>query len=188
MPQVASDPKVHAASFHTPRVARPAPPDRAPSPFESLIEDTSPPAEPAPPPESKVTRSDDKPAPAKSTDCKPAEPNDDPKPAETDNVAGEPAVDDSTAEAVGKKTAKPRTAAGVGDSIQAGAEDEPATEQKTSDAGTTTTDGAVTVTSSEAISIVPAPAQVPNTENQQTEQPLQQLALVADTKPKMMQL
>jgi len=61
VPQVASDPKVHAPNLHMPRVARPAPSDRAPSPFESLIEDTSPPDEPAPPQqEGKVAKSDDK--------------------------------------------------------------------------------------------------------------------------------
>ena len=70
-----------------PRVTRPAPSDRAPSPFESLIEDTSQPPEAAPPQQdTKVAKSDDKQAPAKSKDCKAAEPNDDTKPANTDEV------------------------------------------------------------------------------------------------------
>lgn len=83
-----------------PRVARPAPSDRAPSSFESLIEDTSPPAEPAPPQhESKVAKSDDKQAPAKSRDRKAGEPNDDTKPANTDEAvtADEGPADESTA-------------------------------------------------------------------------------------------
>ena len=195
MPQVASDPKVHAPNLHMPRVARPAPSDRAPSPFESLIEDTSPPPEAAPPQQdSKVAKSDDKQAPAKSKDCKAAEPNDDTKPANTDEVttADEGPADESTAKVDGKKIAKPEAASDVGDSIQAKADPEPDAGQKTDDASATTpADGVVTVTSSDAISIVQTPAQTPNQtpdDGKQVEQPLQQLALVADAAPKISQL
>ena len=195
MPQVASDPKVHAPNLHMPRVARPAPSDCAPSPFESLIEDTSPPAEPAPPQQdSKVAKSDDKQAPAKSKDCKAADPNDDTKPANTDEVttADEVPADESTAKVDGKKIARPEAASDIGDSIQAKVDPEPDAGQKTDNANATTpTDGVVTVTSSDAISIVQTPAQTPNDtpdDGKQVEQPLQQLALVADVTPKMKQL
>jgi hypothetical protein len=90
-----------------PRVARPAPSDRAPPPFESLIEDTSPPPEAAPPPQdSKVAKSDDKQALTKSKNCKAADPDDDTKPGNTDEVIttdGMPA-DESAAKATVKLT------------------------------------------------------------------------------------
>lgn len=199
MPQVASDPKVHAPNLHMPRVARPAPSDRAPSPFESLIEDTSPPAEPAPPQhESKVAKSDDKQAPAKSRDCKAAEPNDDTKPANTDEAvtADEGPADESTAKVDGKKAAKLEgdvaDVANVADSIQTKPNPEPDAGQKTDGASVTTpADSVVTVANSDAISIVPAPAQTPTPtpdDSKQVEHPLQQLALVVDATPKMKQL
>ena len=193
MPQVASDPKVHAPNLHMPRVTRPAPSDRASSPFESLIEDTSPPAEPAPPPESKVAKSDDKQAPAKSKDCKAAEPNDDTRPANTDEAvaADEGPADGSTAKVDGKKAAKPEAASDVGDGIQAKTNSEPDAGQKTDDeSATTPADGGVTVAHSDATSIAPAQAQTPNLtpdDGKQVEQPLQQLALAADATPKVKQ-
>jgi flagellar hook-length control protein FliK len=197
VPQVASDPKVHAPNLHMPRVARPAPSDRAPPPFESLIEDTSPPPEAAPPPQdSKVAKSDDKQALTKSKDCKAADPDDDTKPGNTDEVIttdGMPA-DESAAKVDGKKIAKPEAASDLGDSIQPESDHEPAAGQKTDDASAPTpADGVVTVTSSDAISIVQTPAQTPNEtpdDGKQVEQPLQQLAPapVADAAPKISQL
>ncbi|HSL79615.1 MAG TPA: flagellar hook-length control protein FliK [Pseudolabrys sp.] len=195
MPQVASDPKVHAPNLHMPRVTRPAPSDHAPSPFESLIEDTSPPAEPAPPQhESRVARSDDKQAPAKSKESKATEPNDDTKPAYTDEAvkAEEAPADESTAKVDGKKVANPEEVANVADSIQTKPNLEPDAGPKTGDASVTTpADGVVTVANSNATSIVPAPAQTPSPtpdDGKQVEQPLQQLALVADATPKMKRL
>ena len=195
MPQVASDPKVHAPNLHMPRVARPAPSDRAPSPFDCLIEDTSPPAETAPPAQdSKIAKSDDKQAPAKSKDCKAAEPNDDAKPAKTDEVTApdEAPADGSSAKVDGKKIAKPQGAGDAGDSIQAKADPEPDAGQKTDDANTTpAADGVATVASSAATAVAATPAQTPNPapdDDQQVEQPLQQLALVTDAAPKIKQL
>jgi flagellar hook-length control protein FliK len=195
VPQVASDPKVHAPNLHMPRVVRPASSDRAPSPFESLIEDTSPPAEPAPPRhESRVARSDDKQAPAKSKECKATEPNDDTKPAYTDEAVkadGAPG-DESTAKVDGEKVANPEAVDDVGDSIQAKANPEPDAELKTDDASVTTpADGGATVAKSGATSIVPAPAQTPSPtpdDGKPVEHPLQQLALAAEATPKMKQI
>jgi flagellar hook-length control protein FliK len=172
-----------------PRVARPAPSDRAPSPFESLIEDTSQPADPAPQQQdSKVAKSDEKEAPAKSKDCKAAEPNDDAKPANTDDAAAdETPVDGRSTKIDGEKIAKPEAAADVGDSIQPKADVEPPAGQQKDDVNTTpSTDGVVTVTSSDTISVVPTPAQTPNVTSddaKQVGQPLQQLAVVADAIP-----
>jgi chemotaxis protein MotD len=195
VPQVASDPNVHASSLHMPRVARPAPPDRAPSPFESLIEDTSPAAEPAAPqPASKVAKTDDKPAPAKNKDCKPPEANGDTKPANTEEAAtAEETPDDGSPTKVdGKKAAKPKTTDEVGDSIQVQADPKPDAGKKTDDTNATPgTDGIVAIASSGPASIAAAPAQTPNPtpdDGKQVESPVQQLALVADAAPKTKQL
>jgi len=196
VPQVASDPKVHASNLHAPRVARPAPSERASSPFESLIDDTSQPAEPAPPPppESKVAARADKQPPAKSKDCKATEPTDHTKPEKTEEVAAaaETPADESTAEVGEKKTAKPKITDDIGDSIQPTADHKPTAGQKTDDANAATTaDGVVTVASSDVTSIVQTPVQTPEPtpdDGKQAEQPLQQLALVADAKPKTKQL
>ncbi len=89
MPQVASDPTIHAHSAPLSRLPRPAQPsDRAPSPFESLIDDAAPPAEqPAPAPtDNKAaaadgpqasTKTNDAPAPAASHATPAAKPDDD---------------------------------------------------------------------------------------------------------------
>ena len=200
MPQVASDPKVHAPNLHMPRVTRPAPSDRAPSPFESLIEDTSQPPEAAPPQQdTKVAKSDDKQAPAKSKDCKAAEPNDDTKPANTNEVttADEGPADESTAKVDGKKIAKPVGDVGdvsdVGDSIQAKADPEPdcRTEDRRCERDDTGRRRRDCHDSSDTISIVSSACQTPNEtpdDGKQVEQPLQQLALVADVAPKINQL
>jgi len=195
VPQVASDPKVHAPNLHMPRVARPAPSDRAPSPFESLIEDTSQPPEAAPPQQdTKVAKSDDKQAPAKSKDCKAAEANDDTKPANTDEAltADAEAADESAAKVAGKKVAKPVGDVGdVGDSIQAKADPEPDAGQKTDDAGAATpavADVVTVATVANTASIVPAPAQTPNPTPDDGTQVEQQLTLVADAAPKINQL
>jgi flagellar hook-length control protein FliK len=176
-----------------PRVARPAPSDRAPSPFESLIEDTSPPTEPAPPQQNKAVKTDDKQAPEKNKDCK-AEPNNDTKPATADSaVTADEGPDDGNISKVdGKKNAKPEATADVGGSIQAKADPEPDAGQKTDDAATTTPgDGVVNVANSDACSIVPVAAQTPTStpdDGKQAEQPLQQLAVAADATPKMKEL
>jgi len=178
-----------------PRVARPAPSDHAPSPFESLIEDTSQPAAPPPPqPDSKVVKSDEKEAPAKSKDCKPAEPNDDTQTANADEgiSADQAPADETTSKADDKKIVKPETVTNVSDSIQTKADPEPDPGQKTNDANVApATDGILTITSSDAVSIVPTIAQMSNVtpdDSKQVEQPLQQLAVVADTIPNKLKL
>jgi flagellar hook-length control protein FliK len=58
--QVASEPTIHAQSHNLPRHPRSAEADRAPSPFESLLDDSAPAADrPAPPPDDKASRADD---------------------------------------------------------------------------------------------------------------------------------
>ena len=194
MPQVASDPKVHASNFHMPRVARPAPSDRAPSPFESLVEETSQSAEPVPPrQESKVAKSDEKEAPAKSKDCKAAEPNEDAKPGNSDDTAADETPFDGTSTNVdGKKIAQTEAAGDLGDSIRPKADiGPPAGQQKDDTNAAPPTDGVVTVTSSSTISIVPTSVQTANVtpdDGKQPEQPPQQLAVVADAIPNKIKL
>ena len=185
MPQVASDPKIHASSFHLPRVARSAPSDHSPSPFESLIENTSQPAEPTPPQqESKVVKSDGKETPSKNKECKAAEPNEDAKPAIADDTATDETPVDEIRTKVDGKIAKSEVAGDIGDSIQPKADGEPSAKQQVGDANATPpTDGVMSVASSDTISIVPTPAQTPNVtadNGTQIEQPLQQLAIAAD--------
>lgn len=73
MPQVASDAKIHAHNHTLARLNRPTQqPDRAPSPFESLLDDGAQPA----PPENKAAPADTSQAPAKSNDSKPVVAND----------------------------------------------------------------------------------------------------------------
>ena len=196
MPQVASDPRIHASSQHMPRVARPAQSDRAPSPFESLLEDTSQPPEPAPPrPESKASASESTQAPAKSKD-KSTEPTDNTKPENADSVsAAEDMADDTpvdgnaAAEGHDRKTAMAATPAGVGDSIQpeTGTDHEQAPEQTGDDAAAALpAESVLTASTADAVTIVAAPSQIPveaPKDGEQIEQPAQQLALTADPTP-----
>ncbi|MFZ0069543.1 MAG: flagellar hook-length control protein FliK [Pseudolabrys sp.] len=80
MPQVASDPKIHAPNHSLPRMARPAQQsDQAPSPFESLLDDSAQSADQAAPPspENKAGAGDSSQAPARNNECKPPAANDD---------------------------------------------------------------------------------------------------------------
>jgi len=75
VPQVASNPSVHAANSHLPRLARPsAPSDRSVSPFESLLDEGTPAPDQPPPsqPETKAVSEGDTQPSTKSTDCKTA--------------------------------------------------------------------------------------------------------------------
>ena len=200
MPQVASDPKIHASSHHLPRVARPALPDRAPSPFESLLEDTPRPAEPAPPqPENRVSVSDDAQAPArsnKSKDSKTVDSADDTKQAKPDNAsaaddsADEKPVDENTATKDShEKTAKFETPADVGDSIQPDADHEQTSDQTIDDASAAPpTGGAVPTANADAITAIATAPQSPAVTDdgeKQIEPPLQQATLAVESKPQM---
>lgn len=78
MPQVASNPLVHAPNPHLPRLARPSASSDGPvSPFESLLDESTPtPDQPAPSqPDTKAASGSDTQPVAKSTDAKPAPQN-----------------------------------------------------------------------------------------------------------------
>lgn len=179
MPQVAFDAKIHVQD-PLPRLARPAQQsDRAPSPFESLLDvgtqaaDQSP---PPPPPENKVTPADNSQAPVKNADRKPVTANDDTptKPDSTDptvklNDNGKPAVDD-------KADAKAKTDAAAGDDIKtADNTDTPGDGPKTDNpAAPSPTDGAQSITTANTATLAPViavvsdQAPVPNSGDQPT--------------------
>ena len=102
MPQVASDPKVHAPNLHMPRVARPY--RRLPSLRRRSTK-------------ARLPRATTSRRPQKAGTVKAAEPNDDTKPANTDEAvtADEGPADGSTARVDGKKVAKPEATGDVGD-------------------------------------------------------------------------
>ena len=174
MPQVAFDAKIHAQD-PLPRLARPAQQsDRAPSPFESLLDvgtqaaNQSP---PPPPPENKVTPADSSQAPVKNADRKPVTANDDTptKPDNTDptvklNDNGKPATDDKADAAVGDgiKTADNTDKPGDGP-------------QTDNSAATSPTDGAQTITTANTATLAPVIAVVsdqapsPNSGDQPTQ-------------------
>jgi flagellar hook-length control protein FliK len=168
-----------------PRVARPVSPDRASSPFDSLIEDTSPPAEPAPAQQaSKVTKSDEKDAPAKSKDCKPAEATGDTKSAKTDTTAAsDTPADEAVVEPGDTKIAKSGVIEVV-DGIKPEADSKPTAGQGTDDAAAIpSTVSAATTASPDTISIAPAPTQAPNVtpdDVKQVGQPPQEAAVVTN--------
>lgn len=189
MSHVASDPKIHASSHHMPRVARPAQLDRAPSPFESLLEDTSQPPEPAsPPPESKVSAKDDPQAPARSNDRRPAGPTDETKPAEPYEISGasDTPPDEKKMTAVGsKEAASTQPVADTDDSVQSQGNQEQIAVDNAGDANAVPPpDSVATVTNLDAIAVAPAQAQAPVTVTEDSvpvEQPLQQAELMAES-------
>jgi flagellar hook-length control protein FliK len=167
VPQVASDPKIHAHSHNLARVARPSQqPDRAPSPFESFLDDGAQAAAP-PPPGEKVPGSDSsQPAqpPAKTKDTGPAA-NDTAAAAKSDegNPVDKPDCDGKSAS--GNKTtadAKIAEAATIDDENKAAHDDTPLSEQK-SDIQTSAppTDNVQTISAADAIAVVPTLAPRP---------------------------
>jgi flagellar hook-length control protein FliK len=164
VPQVASDPSVHAHSSHLPRLPRPAQPsDRAPSPFESLIDDGSQPVDsPAPAPtDNKAAATDGSQVPAKSKDSTPPAASD---AAPTTKPDDDAALDkpDSGKPAVSAKVASDAKLVETTDTTDGSkpeAGDKQADGQKTDKPAVTTTPTAVqTTNAAAAIVVAPAPA------------------------------
>ena len=165
MPQVASDPSIHTFSPH-PRLPRPAQPsDRAPSPFESLIDDGSqPPEQPAPAPaDNKVAATDSPQAPAKTTDSKAPAANDAAPAAKPDDDASVEKSDNGKPASDGKAAADAKLVEGAatGDSTKAENDDKPADGQKSDKPAATTAPVIVQTTNpTDAIAVAPAPVPV----------------------------
>jgi len=186
VPQVASDPTIHAHSTHLPRLPRPAPPsDRAPSPFESLIDDGSQPADqPAPAPtDNKAAAADGSKAPAKADDSK--------APAANDAAPATKPDDEASAEkpdkpACGTKAAADTTLAdGVttSDSSKPGTDDKTADGQKSDKAVVTIPTTIVqTTNAADAVAVTPPPAPIATAAPDQGDQDdvKQQIAVAAE--------
>jgi flagellar hook-length control protein FliK len=196
VPQVASDPKIHAPSHSLPRIGRPAQqPDRAPSPFESLLDDSTQTNEQSalPVPENKAGPADRSQAPAKNNESKPATADDDvtkSDPVETTvnfDGDGKPAGENKTA-------VNAKAAAATGEAIKTvDKDDKPAEAPKTDNPTVTpSTDSTQTVITTSAVALAPAtgPAAnpTPKPDANAGEQPaeLPQLsAMAADGMPKL---
>ena len=189
MPQVASDPTIHVHNPHLPRLPRSAPPsDRAPSPFESLIDDGSPPAEqsaPAPT-DNKVAAADGPQAPAKTNDSKAPVAND-AAPAtkpDDDASAGKPENDKPTSDSKVAADAKLVDGATTGDSPKTESDDKPVDGQKSDKPATTASPAIVqTTNTADAIAVAPtsAPAPTPVPVQDDQDSGSQQIALAAES-------
>ena len=185
MPQVAFDPKIHAS---LPRPARPAQQDRAPSPFESLLDDGTQAADQSAPPttENKATPTESSHASAKSNDPKSAAANDDVPATKPDRV--DPAVKpdgDGNPSADNKTDVKVKTAAAAGEGIKtADNTDKPGDGTKSENStAASPTEGAQTVTTNStaalAHAIAPMSGQAPAPNNiDQPAQPQELSAIV----------
>ena len=164
MSQVASDPTIHAHNPHLPRLPRPAQPsDRAPSPFESLIDDGSQPAEqPAPAPtENKATAADGPQAPAKTNDSKAPVANDAASASKPDDEASVEKPDYSKPACDTKVAADAKLADGANDSSKTEGDDKPVDGQKSDKPAVAASPVIVqTTNSADAIAVTPTPAPV----------------------------
>jgi flagellar hook-length control protein FliK len=167
VPQVASDPTFHAHNLHLSRPARPAQPtDRAPSPFESLIDDGSQPAEQlAPTPtDSKAAAADASKAPAKADDNKTLAAND-AAPATKPDDEAPAARSDNGKPASGTKVAEDTKLAesvSAGDNSKLEIDDKPA-DGRTSDKPAVATSPAIVQTTNPGDAIAVAPTLAPIT-------------------------
>lgn len=198
MPQVASEPTFHVHNPQLPRLTRPTQPsDRAPSPFESLLDEGTQAADqPAPtPPDTKAASTDGSQAPAKTNDNKapaandtavtaaPAKPEDDKSVEKPSDGKDGKAVCDTKAAA----NAQMVDGATGGDGPKPESDDKSADGQKTDNPGVTAPTTIVqTTTSTEAIAVAPtpapvAPAPVVPDQNDQDGQPPQQIMQAAET-------
>lgn len=166
MPQVASDPTIHAHSSHLPRLPRPAQPsDKAPSPFDSLIDDGSQPAaQSAPAPtDNKVVATDGPQAPPKTNDSKAPVANDAAAATKSDDDASVDKPDNSKPACDTKVAADAKLVDGATtcDSCKTESDDKPADGQKSDKPALATSPSIVQTPSSvDAIAVAPTPAPI----------------------------
>ena len=166
MPQVASDPKIHAPNHSLPRMARPAQQsDNAPSPFESLLDDSAQSADQATPasPENKAGPADSSQAPARNNECKPPANNDDaaaPKSDQADDATLK-LVDDGKAVCEGKADVNAKVSTAAGETIKTDENGEkPAGGPKADNPAIATPPTGNIQTISAVVGLAPAPAPV----------------------------
>ena len=190
MPQVASDPKIHAPNHSLPRIARPAQQsDHAPSPFESLLDDSAQSADQATPPspENKAGPADSSQAPARNNDCKPPAANDDaraPKSDQADDATLK--LGDGKVVCEGKTDVNAKVSTAAGETIMTDDNGEkPAGGPKADSQAIATppTDNIQTISTADVVGLAPAPApvtdQTPNPDPAGVKQPGQMAELVA---------
>ncbi len=187
MPQVASDPTIHAHSTHLPRPPRPAQPsDRAPSPFESLIDDGSQlPEQPAPAPtDNKAAAAESSQAPAKTNDSTTPVANDATQTAKSDDDASVEKPDNGKAVVDPKAAADSKLvdATGTGDNSKPKPGEKPADGQKTDKLAVTATPSPVqTTNAADAIAVAPPPTPVSIPDQGDQDGGQQQIALAAES-------
>jgi flagellar hook-length control protein FliK len=192
VPQVASDPKIHAPSHSLPRIARPAQQsERAPSPFESLLDESAQTTDQSAPPlpEGKVAAADSSQAPSKNNESKPATANDDVPVTMADPAA--PAVNlgsDGNLVGENKTAVSAKVAAATCDSVKtADKDDKPAEGSQTDNPTVTAAAHSVqTIITTSAVALAPAAGptadQTPKPDPNADDQPvtLMQLSATAD--------
>jgi chemotaxis protein MotD len=196
VPQVAFDTKIHVHDRSLPRFPRSAhQSDRAPSPFESLLDDGAQAPDPSPPPqpENKTAPADAAHAPTQNNDTKLAAPN---GAAPTIKSGPGDNPDDDEKPVANEKAdanANAKTAAAASDSIKTAdnADDNPVNQSKSDNSAIApTTDSGKTITATDAVSLV-APIAVPdhgltsNPNNGQSGQLLDLPAIVANGAPSL---
>ena len=191
MPQVASDPKIHAPNHSLPRLARPAQQsDNAPSPFESLLDDSAQSADQATPPspENKAGLADSTQAPARNNECKPPATNDD-APASKSEQADDATLnlgDDGKVVCEGKADVNAKVSSAAGETIKTDDNGEkPAGGPKTDSPAIATppTDNIQAISTAAVVGLAPAPApladQTPRPDPAGVTEPDQMAELVA---------
>jgi flagellar hook-length control protein FliK len=193
VPQVASDPKIHAPNHSLPRMARPAQQsDHAPSPFESLLDDSAQSADQAAPPspENKAGPADSSQAPAKNAknnECKPPAANDDAAaPSDQADDATLKLGDDGKVVGEGKAAVNAKVSTAAGETIKTDENGEkPAGGPKADNPAIATppTDNIQIINTAAVVGLAPAPApvadQTAKTDPAGAKQPDQMANLVA---------
>ncbi|MGB9385043.1 MAG: flagellar hook-length control protein FliK [Pseudolabrys sp.] len=191
MPQVASDPKIYAPNHSLPRMGRPAQQsDHAPSPFESLLDDSAQSADQptSPSPENKAGLADSSQAPARNNECKPPAINDDapaPKSDQADDVSLK-LGDDGKVVCEGKSDVNAKVSTAAGETIKTDENGEKPTGGPKADNPaivTPPTDNIQTISAAAVVGLVPALApvadQTPKPDPTGAKQPDQMAKLVA---------
>ena len=191
MPQVASDPKIYAPNHSLPRMGRPAQQsDHAPSPFESLLDDSAQSADQptSPSPENKAGLADSSQAPARNNECKPPAINDDapaPKSDQADDVSLKLGGDGKVV-CEGKSDVNAKVSTAAGETIKTDENGEKPTGGPKADNPaivTPPTDNIQTISAAAVVGLVPALApvadQTPKPDPTGAKQPDQMAKLVA---------
>jgi len=190
MPQVASDPKIHAHNHTLARLNRPTQQsDRAPSPFESLLDDGAQASEQSAPvpPDNKTAPADASQAPAKTTDSKPAVASDNGAVKQSNDVDPLDQPDGGNKSAVDSKPVldvKLVEAATDGDGTKVTGDGKPKDAPKTDTPAITPSADAI-VLAPDKIAAAPVPAVTPPAPDpgEQGKELPQQVPLVADAVP-----